>query len=102
MEPVPDWATASPASANEITTVKRTARIIGPRFPRPNPRANPVSVGGREPSLPNLGLHRLTGPERWPSAHGFLPGAVLSLSFVPPELFHELAYLKSVEKSSAC
>src|SRR5438876_6115343 len=103
MDPAPDWATASPASASEVKIVKRIARIIGPRVPLlPNPRANPAWVGGLEPFLPDLDPRVLTALGRSPSAHGFPLGAVLSLSFVPPELFHELAYLKSVEKSSAC
>src|ERR1041385_1578526 len=102
MDPVPDWAPASSTTVNEIKIMKRIVRITDPRSPRPHPRANPAWVGGREPSLPNLDLRLLTGLEHSPSAHGFPPGAVLSLSFVLPELFHELACLKSVEKSSAC
>src|SRR5689334_18218105 len=64
-------------------------------------RANRAWVGAREPFLLNPDLRRLTGPEYLPSAPGFLLGAVPFPSFALPGPFHELVYLKSVEKSSA-
>src|SRR5205823_9993563 len=69
-------------------------------FPR-DLRANRAWAGAREPFLLNPDLRRRTVPEYLPFAPGFRSGAVLSLFFALPGPFHELVYLKSVEKSSA-